>query len=65
MLEDDEHGTASAFKNALKESTPPEMHKAFWWLVKHDYSDALLFRFLCARKWDVSAAFIMAVVALY
>ncbi|KIV99890.1 hypothetical protein, variant [Verruconis gallopava] len=64
-LKDDKHGTATAFKAALAESTPEEIHDAFWNMVKHDHPDALLLRFLRARKWDVNAALVMAISALH
>lgn len=34
-------------------------------MVKHDHPDALLLRFLRARKWDVHAAEVMAISALH
>jgi hypothetical protein len=64
-MKDDKHGTASAFRAALADSTPSEIHDAFWVMVKHDHPDALLLRFLRARKWDVNAALVMAISALH
>ena len=62
---DDKHGTAAAFKAALADSTPAEIRDAFWGMVKHDHPDALLLRFLRARKWDLNAALVMAISALH
>jgi hypothetical protein len=64
-MKDDKHGTASMFKAAIAESTPADIHGAFWNMVKHDHPDAILLRFLRARKWDVNAALVMAVSALH
>lgn len=43
----------------LAEKGPAELHKAFWQFCMHEDPDALLLRFLRARKWDVSKAFSM------
>lgn len=63
-LEDDKHGMNKAFKTALAETTPEELRASLWTMTKHDNPDALLLRFLRARKWDVQAALIMLISAL-
>ncbi|KAK7701256.1 phosphatidylinositol transfer protein csr1 [Botryosphaeria dothidea] len=63
-LEDDKHGMNKAFQAALAETTPEELRTYLWSMVKHDDPDALLLRFLRARKWDVQAALIMLISAL-
>jgi len=61
----DKHGQVAMFKAAMANSSPEELRDAFWQMVKHDHPDALLLRFLRARKWDVNAAQIMAISALH
>jgi hypothetical protein len=61
----DKNRTAFAFKAVLADSTPAEIHEAFWNMVKHDHPDALLLGFLRARKWNVNAALVMAISALH
>lgn len=41
-----------------------ELHNSLWDTVKSDHADALLLRFLRARKWNVLEAFEMALNAL-
>lgn len=64
-MREDNHGTAKNFRAAIAGTTPGELRAAFWSMVKHDHPDALLLRFLRARKWDVNAALVMAISALH
>lgn len=51
-------------QGALAKLTPNEMQRAVLDLMKHDNPDAMLLRFLRARKWDVAKAFAMMTEAL-
>jgi hypothetical protein len=61
----DKHNLSAAYQAALAGMTPAEIRSAFWDMSKHDHPDALLLRFLRARKWDVQAAIVMAISALH
>lgn len=58
---DDKYGQNKEFQHALANKTPEEIRDTFWSMVKHDNPDALLLRFLRARKWDVNKAIVMLV----
>ncbi|KAF1808380.1 hypothetical protein P152DRAFT_462659 [Eremomyces bilateralis CBS 781.70] len=64
-IEDDKHGMTKQFKEALTKYSSADLRTAFWDMTKHDHPDALLLRFLRARKWDSQAALVMAVSALH
>ncbi|KAK5107223.1 hypothetical protein LTR62_001631 [Meristemomyces frigidus] len=61
----DKHGQNQEFQQALASQTPEQLREAFWSMTKHDHPDALLLRFLRARKWDVHAALIMLVSTMH
>ncbi|KAF4622678.1 hypothetical protein G7Y89_g14351 [Cudoniella acicularis] len=58
---DDKYGQTKEFHDALATLSPESLRATFWSMVKHDHPDALLLRFLRARKWDVEKALIMMV----
>jgi hypothetical protein len=58
---DDKYGQVKEFHEILATQTPESLRAAFWSMVKADHPDALLLRFLRARKWDVDKALVMLV----
>jgi hypothetical protein len=64
-VENDKHGQAKEYQQALASLTPEQLRDALWSMSKHDDPDALLLRFLRARKWDVQAALIMLVSTMH
>jgi hypothetical protein len=63
--EDDKHGQTKEFKLAIANTSPEDLRTAFWGMVKHDHPDALLLRFLRARKWDVERALVMMISTMH
>jgi hypothetical protein len=63
--EDDKHGQGKEFKAAIANTSPEDLRKAFWSMVKHDHPDGLLLRFLRARKWDVDKALVMMISTMH
>jgi hypothetical protein len=63
--ENDKHGQTKEFQQALASQAPESLREAFWSMSKHDHPDALLLRFLRARKWDVQAALVMMISTLH
>ena len=63
--DNDKHGQTKEFRQALASQSPEALREAFWSMSKHDHPDALLLRFLRARKWDVQAALVMMISTLH
>lgn len=62
---EDKYGQTKEFHKVLENQTPEELRTAFWSMVKHDDPDALLLRFLRARKWNVQNALVMLVATMH
>lgn len=62
---EDKYGQTKQFQDTLAQQSPQSLRAAFWSMVKHDHPDALLLRFLRARKWDVEKALVMMVSTMY
>ncbi|KAM5366370.1 hypothetical protein ACJZ2D_010561 [Fusarium nematophilum] len=60
-VEEDKYGQTKHFYETLANETPESIRHTIWSMVKHDHPDALVLRFLRARKWDVEKALVMLV----
>ncbi|KAJ4387937.1 phosphatidylinositol transfer protein csr1 [Gnomoniopsis smithogilvyi] len=58
---DDKYGQNKQFLETLANTSPEIIRATIWSMVKHDHPDALVLRFLRARKWDVNKALVMLV----
>lgn len=52
------------FRQILSDKNPSAFHEQFWSFIKTDHPDALVLRFLRARKWDPEKAVSMLVAAV-
>lgn len=58
---EDKYGQTKDFHKVIESQSPESLRNAFWSMVKHDNPDALLLRFLRARKWNVQNALVMMI----
>ncbi len=59
--DEDKYGQTKHFYETLSTQTPESIRATIWSMVKHDNLDALLLRYLRARKWDVEKALVMLI----
>lgn len=59
--DEDKYGQNKVFLDALASQSPETIRETIWSMVKHDHPDALVLRFLRARKWDIDKALVMLV----
>ncbi|KAI9897074.1 hypothetical protein N3K66_008096 [Trichothecium roseum] len=59
--EDDKYGETKQYHEALAKHSPETIRQTIWDMVKHDHPDAILLRFLRARKWDIEKALVMMI----
>lgn len=59
--DNDKYGQTKQFYDTLASQSPQSIRDTIWSMIKHDNPDALVLRFLRARKWDVERALIMLV----
>lgn len=62
---EDKYGQSRDLQEILASSKPEDLHAAFWSMVKNDHPDALMLRFLRARKWDINRALAMLVSTMH
>ncbi|KAI2602671.1 CRAL/TRIO domain-containing protein [Hypoxylon sp. NC1633] len=61
---EDKWGENKAYLETLATHAPEQIRATIWSMVKHDHPDALLLRFLRARKWDLQRALVMLMATM-
>ncbi|KAK2612228.1 phosphatidylinositol transfer protein csr1 [Conoideocrella luteorostrata] len=62
--DDDKYGLTKQYREILANQKPEDIREILWAMMKHDHPDALVLRFLRARKWDVEKALVMLISAM-
>ncbi|KAL8289338.1 hypothetical protein RB597_001097 [Gaeumannomyces tritici] len=61
---EDKYGQNKIFLDTLATQSPESLRATIWSMTKHDNPDALMLRFLRARKWDVERALVMFISSI-
>lgn len=65
MEGEDKYGQTKEFKQAIADQTPQQLRETIWSFTKGDDPDALLCRYLRARKWNVQNALVMMISTVH
>ncbi|KAG6017835.1 hypothetical protein E4U43_008600 [Claviceps pusilla] len=63
-IDDDKFGLTKEYQEIIASQKPEDIRESLWTMVRHDHPDALILRFLRARKWNVEQALVMLVSAM-
>ncbi|KAG5958775.1 hypothetical protein E4U56_005330 [Claviceps arundinis] len=63
-FDDNKYSLTKQFQEILASQKPEDIREALWEMMKHDHPDALVLRFLRARKWNMDQALVMLISAV-